>query len=66
MGTNVALERNKSKIILTADIPFSKRYVMDGNRKILFTMFYNFWLIASLMSSDFSFLLFVLQFHCIL
>ena len=35
MGTNVALERTKSKIILTADIPFSKRYLKYLTKKYL-------------------------------
>ena len=31
MGNNVSLERNKSKVILNSDIPFSKRWVGQGS-----------------------------------
>lgn len=35
MGSNVTLERNKSKIVLTADIQFSKRYLKYLTKKYL-------------------------------
>lgn len=34
-GNNVALERNKNKINLTSDIPFSKRYLKYMTKKYL-------------------------------
>ena len=35
MGTNVVLERNKNKVNLTSDIPFSKRYLKYLTKKYL-------------------------------
>jgi len=35
MGNNVTLERQKSKVILNADIPFSKRYLKYLTKKYL-------------------------------
>ncbi|KAK3604559.1 hypothetical protein CHS0354_036290 [Potamilus streckersoni] len=35
LGNNVSLERNKSKVILTADIAFSKRYLKYLTKKYL-------------------------------
>ncbi|XP_045161746.1 60S ribosomal protein L22-like [Mercenaria mercenaria] len=35
MGNNVSLERQKSKVILNADIPFSKRYLKYLTKKYL-------------------------------
>merc|ERR1712179_481517 len=35
MGNSISLERNKSKIILNADIPFSKRYLKYLTKKYL-------------------------------
>ncbi|KAL3862239.1 hypothetical protein ACJMK2_008223 [Sinanodonta woodiana] len=35
LGSNVSLERNKSKVILTADIAFSKRYLKYLTKKYL-------------------------------
>lgn len=34
-GNNVSLERNKMKVTLTADIPFSKRYLKYLTKKYL-------------------------------
>merc|ERR1712179_466712 len=35
MGNNITLERSKSKVILNADIPFSKRYLKYLTKKYL-------------------------------
>merc|ERR1712243_41205 len=32
-GSNVAIERNKSKIVITSDVPFSKRYLKYLTKK---------------------------------
>merc|ERR1712002_532461 len=34
-GSNVAIERNKSKIVVTSDVPFSKRYLKYLTKKYL-------------------------------
>lgn len=34
-GSNLVIERNKAKIIVTADIPFSKRYLKYLAKKYL-------------------------------